>query len=55
MIDEFLLTPIDATMEIHDQQEIVREKVKEILKGYSKKRTIYAKRAKVFWRKFTVS
>ena len=55
MINEFSLTPIDATLEIHDQQEIVREKVKEILKGYSKKRTIYAKRAKVFWRRFTVS
>ncbi len=55
MIDEFGLTAIDATLEIHDQQDIVREKVSETLKGYSKKRTIYAKRAKVFWRKFTVS
>lgn len=55
MIDEFSLTTIDATDEIHDQQEIVREAVKESLKGYSKKRTIYAKRPKVFWRKFTVS
>ena len=55
MVDEFSLTPIDATLEIHDQQEIVREKVKVALKGYSKKRTIYAKRAKVFWRRFTVS
>lgn len=55
MVDEFGLTVIDATEDIHDQQEIVRENVKEALKGYSKKRTIYAKRAKVFWRKFTVS
>ncbi len=55
MVDEFLLTTVDATLEIHDQQEIVREAVKEALKGYSKKRTIYAKRAKVFWRRFTVS
>ncbi len=55
MVDEFGLTVIDATEDIHDQQEIVRDKVKEALKGYSKKRTIYAKRAKVFWRKFTVS
>ena len=37
------------------QQTIVREKVKEALRGYAKKRTIYAKRAKVFWRKFTIS
>lgn len=55
MVDEFGLTSIDATLDIHDQQNIVREKVKEALKGYSKKRTIYAKRAKVFWRKFTIS
>ncbi len=55
MVDEFSLTPIDATLDIHEQQSLVREAVKEKLKGYSKKRTIYAKRAKVFWRKFTVS
>lgn len=55
MIDEFSLTTIDAQLEIHDQQEIVRSAAKDILKGYSKKRTIYAKRPKVFWRRFTVS
>lgn len=55
MIDEFGLTMIDARMEIHDQQNVVRDEVKEALKGYSKKRTIYARRAKVFWRKFTIS
>ena len=55
MVDEFALTAIDATLEIHDQQELVRDAVKETLKGYLKKRTIYAKRAKVFWRRFTVS
>lgn len=55
MVEEFALTPIDATLEIHDQQEIVRAKVMENLKGYSKKRTIYARKPKVFWRKFTVS
>jgi dTMP kinase len=55
MVEEFSLLPLDATLEIHDQQDIVREAVKEKLKGYSKKRTIYASRSKVFWRKFTVS
>lgn len=55
MIGEFLFTPLDATQEIHEQQEIVRAAVETQLKGYSKKRTIYAKRAKVFWRRFTVS
>ncbi len=55
MIDEFSFTTIDAALEIHEQQEIVRAAVKDALKDYSKKRTIHAKRAKVFWRKFTVS
>ena len=55
MVEEFGLTPVDATLEIHDQQKLVRERVKENLKGYSKKRTLDAKRSKVFWRKFTVS
>ena len=55
MIDEFNLTTIDASQEIHAQQEIVRDTVKEALKGYSKKRTIYAKRPKIFWRRFNVS
>ena len=55
MVDEFGLTIVDATQEIHEQQKTVREAVKDLLKGYSTKRTIYAKRAKVFWRTFTVS
>ena len=55
MVEEFSLTSVDAALEIHDQQEIVREKVKENLKGYSKKRTIYARKPKVFWRKFSLS
>jgi len=55
MVEEFTLTTVDATLGIHQQQEIVRADVKKELKGYSKKRTIHAKRAKVFWRKFTIS
>ena len=55
MIDEFSLTTVDASLEIHDQQEIVRQKVKDNLKGYLKKRTIYARKPKVFWRKFSIS
>lgn len=55
MVDEFSLTSIDATLEIHDQQEIMRDLVKADLKGYSKKRTIYARKPKVFWRKFSIS
>lgn len=55
MIDEFGFTTIDATEEIHDQQEIVRAAVRDTMKGYSKKRTIHAQRTKVFWRRFSVS
>ncbi len=55
MVGEFDLTSMDATQEIHEQQDLMRGYVKDILKGYSKKRTIYAKRPKVFWRRFTVS
>ena len=55
MVNEYGLTVIDAEGEIHEQQETVREKVKAVLKGYSKQRTLYAKRPKVFWRRFTVS
>ncbi len=55
MVQEFALTSIDATEEIHDQQEIMRDLVKADLKGYSKKRTIYARKPKVFWRKFSIS
>ena len=55
MVDEFELTLIDATLDIHEQQEIVRQAAEIVLKGYSKKRTIYAKRPKVFWRRFTLS
>lgn len=55
MTGEFDLTPVNATLEIHEQQEQVRDKVKECMKGYSKKRTVYARRSKVFWRTFSVS
>ncbi len=55
MVDEFKLTTVDATLDIHAQQEIVRRKVQEKLEGYSKKRTLYAQRSKVYWRRFTVS
>lgn len=54
MTSEYNLSVVDADLEIHDQQDIVRTRVKEVLKGYSKKRTLYARRPKVFWRKFTV-
>jgi dTMP kinase len=55
MVAEYGFACIDAEMEIHEQQEVVRKAVTEALKGYAKKRTIYAKRAKVFWRRFTLS
>jgi len=54
MIEEFGLSVIDATLEIQEQQEIVREIVAENLKGFSTKRRNYAKRNKVFWRRFAI-
>jgi dTMP kinase len=54
MIDEFGLSVIDATLDIQDQQEIVRQAVKENLKGFSTKRRNYAKRNKIFWRRFAL-
>jgi dTMP kinase len=54
MIDEFSFKVIDATLEIPQQQEIVREIVKENLKGFSTQRRNYAKRNKVFWRRFAL-
>ncbi len=55
LVDEFSLTTVDATQDIHDQQNFVRQTIRESLKDYSKKRTIYAKRSKVFWRTFSIS
>jgi dTMP kinase len=54
IVGEFSLSVIDATAEIQDQQEIVREMVSENLKGYSTRRRNYAQRNKVFWRRFAI-
>jgi len=54
MIDEFSFKVIDATLEIPQQQELVREIVKENLKGFFTQRRNYAKRNKVFWRRFAL-
>jgi len=54
MVDEFGLKVIDATLEIQEQQEIVRQMVEENLKGFSTKRRNYAKRNKIFWRRFAL-
>ena len=55
IVSEFGLTCVDAELTIPAQQKIVREAARDVLKGYSKKRTLYARRAKVFWRRFTLS
>lgn len=54
MVDEFSFSVVDATLEIHEQQDLVRAAVKDCLKGYSKKRSIYAQRTKAYWRKFSI-
>jgi dTMP kinase len=54
MTSEFDLHVIDATLEIQEQQELVRHSIQEKLKGFSTKRRNYAKRNKVFWRRFAL-
>src|SRR5262249_30611470 len=54
MVEEFGLQVIDATLEIPEQQEIVRQIAQEHLKGFSTQRRNYAKRNKVFWRRFAL-
>ena len=55
IVNEFGLNVIDATLEIEEQQEIVRSQVLEKLKGFTTQRRNYAKRNKVFWRRFAIS
>lgn len=55
IVAEFGLSVIDATMEIEEQQEIVRAQVLERLQGFTTRRRNYAKRNKIFWRRFAVS
>jgi len=54
LVDEYGLTVIDATLDINEQQEMVRNAVKKALEGYSIKRRTHGRRQKVFWRRFAV-
>lgn len=54
LVDEFNLTVIDATLEIDEQQEHVREIVSKTLSSYKPKRGTHARRETLFWRRFAV-
>lgn len=54
MVTEYGMIKMDATKDIHDQQEQLRAMVSELLKDFITKRKNYAKRNKVFWRRFTL-
>lgn len=54
IVAEFGLTVIDATEDIEEQQKKVRELVTKQLEGFTTKRRNYAKRNKVFWRRFAL-
>ncbi len=55
IVQEFNLQVIDATLEIEEQQNRVRERVAEELKGFTTQRRNYARSNKVFWRRFAIS
>ncbi len=55
LVDEYGLSVIDASLDINEQQEIVRAQVTKALEGYSVKRRTYGRKKNVFWRRFTVS
>jgi len=54
LTSEFDLTVIDATAEIEEQQQLVRQIVSKELQAFTTQRRNYAKRNKVFWRRFAL-
>lgn len=54
MVTEYGMIKMDAAKDIHEQQEKVRAIVSDLLKDFKTKRKNYAKRNKVFWRRFTL-
>ena len=54
LVDEFGLTVIDATLEIDEQQEHVRDIASKILASYKPKRGTHGRREALFWRRFTI-
>ncbi len=54
MVQEYGLIMMDGTQEIQRQQNMVRSIVSEELKAFGTKRRNYARRNKVFWRRFAL-
>lgn len=54
MTKEYGLIKVDGTQDIQTQQTRIRELVTQELKDFKTKRRNYARRNKVFWRRFTL-
>lgn len=54
IVPEYGLITMDATQEIEDQQNVMRELVSKALEGYKPKRGTHGKRETLFWRRFAV-
>lgn len=54
MVKEYGLIKVDGTQDIQSQQANLRRIVAESLEGFKTKRRNYAKRNKVFWRRFAL-
>ncbi|RMH04524.1 MAG: thymidylate kinase [Nitrospirae bacterium] len=54
LVREYGLIPMDATRSIPEQQEQMRAKVAQALKGYRPKRGTHGRRTQIFWRRFAV-
>jgi dTMP kinase len=54
LVQEYSMTVIDATLDIHEQQELVRAHAEKALAGYTIKRRTYARNKKIFWGRLAV-
>ena len=54
IVQEFGLCVVDATQDIAEQQQIVRGLIMQQLEGFTTRRRNYARRNKVFWRRFAI-
>jgi dTMP kinase len=54
IVDEYGLITMDATQEIEEQQNEMRQRVSQALEHYKPKRGTHGKREALFWRRFAV-
>ncbi|MEW6545236.1 MAG: dTMP kinase [Nitrospirota bacterium] len=54
IVDEYGLITMDATQEIEEQQNEMRQRVSQAIEHYKPKRGTHGKREALFWRRFAV-